>query len=103
MTSVSGYVKHYILKICQIVAGISMIRQFHEFLKSHFRCVFYKFLQIQIASVSGHVKHYIFKIRQIVAGTNMTRQFHEFFKSHFWLPFPVMSSTTLHIQNLSKV
>jgi hypothetical protein len=31
IASVSGYVKHYIIKICQIVAGISMIRHFHDF------------------------------------------------------------------------
>ena len=31
--SVSGYCLHYIFKICQIAAGISMIRQFHEFSK----------------------------------------------------------------------
>ena len=40
IVSVSGYVKHYIFKICQIVAGISMIRQFHEFFESHFWRVF---------------------------------------------------------------
>ena len=29
--SVSGYVKHYIFKSCPIIAGVSMISQFHEF------------------------------------------------------------------------
>ena len=30
----------FILKICQTVAGISMVRQFHDFLKSNFGRVF---------------------------------------------------------------
>ena len=30
-TSVSGYIKVFILKICQTVAGISMIGKFHDF------------------------------------------------------------------------
>jgi len=35
ITSVSGCLR-FTFKICQIVAGSSMIRQFHGFLKSHF-------------------------------------------------------------------
>ena len=31
ITSVSGYIKVFILKICQTVAGISMIGKFHDF------------------------------------------------------------------------
>ena len=31
ITSVSGYIKVFILKICQTVAGISMISKFHDF------------------------------------------------------------------------
>ena len=31
ITSVSGYCAHFTFKVCQIVEGISTIRQFHEF------------------------------------------------------------------------
>ena len=38
--SVSGHSVHLIFKTCQIVAGTSMIRQFHEFFEYHFWRVF---------------------------------------------------------------
>jgi hypothetical protein len=39
ITSVSGWL-HFTYKTCQIVAGASMIRQFHEFSKLNFWRVF---------------------------------------------------------------
>ena len=39
ITSVSGYLS-FTFKTCQIVAGASMIHQFHEFFESHFWRVF---------------------------------------------------------------
>ena len=46
ITSVSGRSKHFILKKCQIVAGPSMIRQFHDLLKVSFLAGFCSLAQL---------------------------------------------------------
>ena len=40
MDSVSGHCMHYTFKMCEIFAGMNVIRQFHEFVESHFWRVF---------------------------------------------------------------
>ena len=52
ITSVSGCM-HLIYKICQTVAGTSMIHRFHEFFESRFWRFFCNFAQLCSAKVGG--------------------------------------------------
>ena len=61
ITSVSGWL-HYTYKTCQIVAGTSMIRQFHEFSRFNFWRVFCNLALLCSMSRPGFVRSVFWKV-----------------------------------------
>jgi len=79
ITSVSGCLR-FTFKICQIVAGSSMIRQFHEFLKSHFWQAFAIWPNFAWPG-GGHVR---LNTRKKITGNYFLWGFHIFLWWRWW-------------------
>ena len=86
--SVSGHCMHFIFKICQVVIGISMISQFHEF----FNFTFSALCTGAIAKVRKLPHHFsaaecvlhriCFDINHLFDHNNVSKSLHKMLKGH---------------------